>query len=103
MELLVELALKELDADPTAIVVEVGTGSGAVAVSVAAELPQSAVIATEISPEAMVFARLNAERHRAGVRFVRADLASALAREHVSCWRTCRTSRAGKSRPSNPR
>jgi release factor glutamine methyltransferase len=82
-ELLVELALKELDADPTAIVVEVGTGSGAVAVSVAAELPQSAVIATEISPEAMAFARLNAERHRAGVRFVRADLASALARADV--------------------
>lgn len=78
-ELLVELALRELDADPTAVVVEVGTGSGAVAVSVAAERPGATVLATEISPEAMAFARLNAQLHQAKVHFVQGDLATAVA------------------------
>src|SRR5215212_6225851 len=62
-ELLVELALAELDADPTAIIAEAGTGSGAVAVSVAAERPGARVVATEISPLAMRFAHDNALSH----------------------------------------
>lgn len=82
-ELLVELALKELDEDPAAVVVEVGTGSGAVAVSVAGERPDATVVATEIHPEAMAFARLNAQRHGAGVLFVRGDLATAVAKADV--------------------
>lgn len=75
-ELLVELALADLDEEPGAIVLEVGAGSGAAAISVAAERPAARVIATEISPEAMAFARLNAARHRAGVQFVLGDLAT---------------------------
>ena len=61
-ELLVELALRELDDDQTAIVVEVGTGSGAVAVSVAAERPGARVLGTDISPAALAFAARNAAR-----------------------------------------
>ena len=82
-ELLVELALSELDDDPTAVVLEVGTGSGAVAVSVAAERPAATMAATEISPQAMRFAILNADRLRATVHFAFGDLAAAIGKADV--------------------
>jgi release factor glutamine methyltransferase len=77
-ELLVELALRELDAHPALVVLEVGTGSGAVAVSIAAERPAARVIATEVSPEAMAFAHANATRHAPGLNLVLGDLAGAV-------------------------
>jgi release factor glutamine methyltransferase len=77
-ELLVELGLRELDSDPGAVVVEVGTGSGAVAVSLSAERPAGCVLATEISPDAADFARLNARRHAPHVALLLCDLASAV-------------------------
>jgi release factor glutamine methyltransferase len=55
-ELLVELAL---DAEP-ATVIDVGTGSGAVALAIASELPTSEVLATDTSPGALEVARANA-------------------------------------------
>lgn len=82
-ELLVELALAELDEGPGRVVVEVGTGSGAVAVSVAAERPSAAVLATEISAEALHYARRNALAHARHVQLVQADLASPVARADV--------------------
>lgn len=57
-ELLVELAL-ELEA---ASVLDVGTGSGAIALAVADELPGCEVTATDTSPGALAVARSNAER-----------------------------------------
>jgi release factor glutamine methyltransferase len=57
-ELLVELAL-ELRPES---VLDVGTGSGAVALAVADELPDCAVVATDTSPGGLAVARANAER-----------------------------------------
>jgi release factor glutamine methyltransferase len=57
-ELLVELALEERPAS----VLDVGTGSGAIALAVADELPGCAVTATDTSAAALVVARANAER-----------------------------------------
>ncbi len=57
-ELLVELAL-ELE---PATVLDVGTGSGAIALAVADELPEATVLGTDIYPEAIDVARANAER-----------------------------------------
>ncbi|MGE0598761.1 MAG: peptide chain release factor N(5)-glutamine methyltransferase [Dehalococcoidia bacterium] len=77
-ELLVELGLKELDANPAAVVLEVGTGSGAVAVAIAAERPAATVVATEVSPAAMSFAAANATRHGARLNLVLGSLASTI-------------------------
>jgi release factor glutamine methyltransferase len=57
-ELLVELAL---ELQPRSVL-DVGTGSGAVALAIAAELPRCAVSATDTSAPALAVARGNAER-----------------------------------------
>jgi release factor glutamine methyltransferase len=57
-ELLVELALELRSSS----VLDLGTGSGAIALAVAAELPDCAVTATDTSPGALEVARANAER-----------------------------------------
>jgi len=72
-ELLVELAL-EVDARS---VLDVGTGSGAVALAVADELPGSTVVATDVYPDPLDVARANAARLNLGarVRFAQGSLA----------------------------
>ncbi|HEX6457065.1 MAG TPA: peptide chain release factor N(5)-glutamine methyltransferase [Solirubrobacterales bacterium] len=57
-ELLVELALELRPAR----VLDLGTGSGAIALAVADELPDCEVVATDTSPGALEVARANAER-----------------------------------------
>jgi release factor glutamine methyltransferase len=57
-ELLVELALEREPAS----VLDVGTGSGAIALAVASELPGCEVVATDTSLGALAVARANAER-----------------------------------------
>ena len=61
-----------------AVIVDVGTGSGAVAVSAALALPKSRVIATDVSPAALAVAASNAARLGAGgIEFRRGDLLDA--------------------------
>jgi release factor glutamine methyltransferase len=59
-------------------VLDLGTGSGAIAVSVAQECPYCEVYATDYSESALKNARRNADRAGVRVRFYRADLASGL-------------------------
>ncbi|MBN2720424.1 MAG: peptide chain release factor N(5)-glutamine methyltransferase [Proteobacteria bacterium] len=79
-ELLVEEALgflRRLSGNPR--VLDLGTGSGVIAVALAVLDPRITVVATDICPKALAFAGTNALRHgvRERVRFVRADLLSA--------------------------
>lgn len=83
-EHLVEAALEILrrsagedDAGPPRVL-DVGTGSGAVAVTLALEAPATRVFATDLSPAALAVAAVNARRLGARVRFTAADLALGL-------------------------
>lgn len=55
-------------------VLDVGTGSGCIAVTLAAELKQAEVVAVDVSESALEVARENACRHRVLVDFVRCDM-----------------------------
>ena len=70
-ELLVEVGLTLARG---ARVVDVGTGSGAVALALKDERPDLCVIGTDLSTDAVTVARLNAERLGLDVAFERADL-----------------------------
>lgn len=71
-EELVELMLKEIPAN--ARILDVGTGSGCIAISLAKELPDASVTAWDVSPEALSVARANARKLQADVRFVECDV-----------------------------
>jgi release factor glutamine methyltransferase len=50
------------------IIVDVGTGSGCIAIALATELPDAMFVASDVSPEALTVARRNAARHGVGHR-----------------------------------
>lgn len=79
-EILVEEALKvaaeDLSPSDRISILEIGTGSGAVSVALASELPHADIIATDISEEALRLASLNAAENNVGlrIRFVTGSL-----------------------------
>lgn len=73
-ELMVERARTLLDAAP-ASVVDVGTGSGCIAIAIAHEQPRTPVIAIDTSDEALAIARENAAANNApSIQFLQNDL-----------------------------
>lgn len=68
-EVLIELAQEYLPPLPRPRLVDLGTGSGIVAVSLALECPQAEVLAVDVSPAAISVARNNAGRLGAPVEF----------------------------------
>lgn len=59
-ELLVELALTQLRKNPRSRVVDLGTGSGCIALAIASERPNATVVATDVSSECLSLAADNA-------------------------------------------
>jgi len=55
-------------------IVDVGTGSGAIAVALAHRLPHASITATDISSRALALAEENAKRNGVAVRFLLGDL-----------------------------
>jgi release factor glutamine methyltransferase len=80
-EILVEEALGFLGDSPAGEILDVGCGSGAIAVSVARECEAARVLATDVSRDAIAVARDNAQRHDVAdrIRFLCADLLTPLA------------------------
>jgi release factor glutamine methyltransferase len=82
-ECLVEKVI-ELSTKREEVIVDIGTGSGNIAVSLARELPEARILATDISSEALNIARLNASLHGvARIDFLKGDLFSALRGLHM--------------------
>ena len=78
-ELLVEAALERVPAHAPFRVLDLGTGSGCVAVAIAKHRPLAQVSATEMSRDALAVARENAARHGSGIEFIESDWLDALA------------------------
>jgi release factor glutamine methyltransferase len=73
-ELLVEIALELAESKKNMRILDLGTGSGAIALAVASERPDATVIATDVSAEALKLAKLNAKHnHIANVEFALGD------------------------------
>ena len=77
-ELLLEEALRLTKDCPGLTVADIGTGSGALAVTFVRHRPTATVYATEISGDALGIARRNAERVGVNVSFLEGDLAEPL-------------------------
>lgn len=85
-EILVERTIKLMnDSMPSPLIVDVGTGSGCIAVILAVNVPQARVIAIDLSAAALEVARINAERHGANdrIEFLQGDLVEPLKTHHL--------------------
>lgn len=80
-ELLVEQLLTLIAGGIRPRVLDLGTGSGAIAVAIAHARPDARVCASDNSPEALAVATRNASRHAAAVRFILSDWFAALGEE----------------------
>jgi release factor glutamine methyltransferase len=75
-EQLVEITLEIARPKNSPALLDIGTGSGVIALTLALELPGAALHATDLSPDALALAGENAARHELSdrVRFSQADL-----------------------------
>jgi release factor glutamine methyltransferase len=80
-EWLVERALARLGQVPEARVLDVGTGSGAIAIAIAVEHPDFHVTALDVSPDALALAAENATTHSARIDLRESDLLAGVAGE----------------------
>lgn len=79
-ELIVEVALEIADRTQSLSILDIGTGSGCLGVSLAVELPESRVTVSDVSPAALAVARRNAGRHGVAdrIRFLQSNLLDGL-------------------------
>jgi len=79
-EVLVQETLRAVDLDNESVLVDMGTGSGCVAITLATILGKARIVAVDRSPEALAVAKDNAERHVVAekIQWVEGDLLSAL-------------------------
>ena len=79
-EILVEYVLGRTSTHGPISLVDIGTGSGAIAVSLAFNRPEWYIVATDISIDALAVAETNATRHQTQIEFRSGDMLSTLER-----------------------
>ncbi len=77
-EILVEYVLDRTNTHGPISLVDIGTGSGAIAVSLAFNRPEWYIVATDISIDALAVAETNATRHQTQIEFRSGDMLSTL-------------------------
>lgn len=82
-ELLLEDALHFMRDKPEGVVADIGTGSGALAVTFAKHMPQSHVYAVDVSESALQVATSNALKNEVNVQFMLGNLAQPLIDRHL--------------------
>jgi release factor glutamine methyltransferase len=85
-ELIIDEVIRLAKTESPQLIFDIGTGSGCIAITLARELPNLNVIATDVSIAALRVARRNAARHRVSTRisFLHADLLSPFANTHAA-------------------
>ncbi len=80
-ELLIELTLNEVSNTKAPRILDLGTGSGIISISVAKEREDAKIVATDISSQALEIAKKNAEKHNAEITFIKSSWYENLAEE----------------------
>lgn len=73
-ELLIEHAIRSIKDNIQPLILDVGCGSGIIAITLAAMVPQARIIASDLSRPALEVTRLNAARHEVQILLLQADL-----------------------------
>jgi|TARA_B110000967_G_scaffold138114_1_gene141026 release factor glutamine methyltransferase len=85
-ERLIDIALNKLDNSSELRILEVGTGSGCIAVTLGLEIPNSYIYAVDISPNALEVANINKQRQKAeNVNFLEMDILKFIPDETFDC------------------
>jgi release factor glutamine methyltransferase len=77
-ELLVEAALDRCPLTSSFKILELGTGTGAIAITLKVHRPAATIVATDISPQCLTLAGQNATRHQVDISWMESDWFSAI-------------------------